>query len=562
MNNYYKDASVVGTKSPYARRSIVKAVVTLSLLLPALLLFAASARATTIYVSQNGGTFSGGSACNGQTAISASTFNSTTLSVGETVYLCGTITSQLAPKNGGSSGNVVTLQWDTGASVQVCNTTAAVNIGGLSYLTLDLGGNSTALECPNNGIGLSTQTEAIGIGDAGRGWSHIEIRHGTIGPIFVYSGTSNSGFGSVCINGSYAPSYSHIHHLTFSGCAYGIQYQIAGNTDSDEFDHNTVGTSVGSFLWYADGVDATYTASNGSVHDNDFNYSSVWSVPGGYEHYEVMDIYNRGPDNGAHDAITNFQIYNNYFHGSSPNNSGSTAMLEMSWGLNNCGTTSTAEIKIFNNLIVDAGGGEGWSSESGGFFYDQGCDHTVSVYNNTMIGTNNSINSCFETLEGVGAANSVNTWTVKNNICTTMQFAFYNPQSVAPTTFTENYNDFYNILASGFGGYMWKNADYYTLASWRSVTGQDANSITTNPNLSASYVPNTGSPVIGVGTNLTSLGITALDTGAPQTFGVTGACGTGCLSRPSSGAWDLGAYQSGSAVAAPNPPTNLTATPH
>jgi hypothetical protein len=31
-------------------------------------------------------------------------------------------------------------------------------------------------------------------------------------------------------------------------------------------------------------------------------------------------------------------------------------------------------------------------------------------------------------------------------------------------------------------------------------------------------------------------------------------------SRPSSGAWDIGAYSSGSAATRPNPPTNLKAT--
>ncbi len=62
-----------------------------------LLLFAAlagPAGATTRYVSQSGGTFSSGTACSGQNAISVSAFNSSRSSPGDVNYLCGTITTR------------------------------------------------------------------------------------------------------------------------------------------------------------------------------------------------------------------------------------------------------------------------------------------------------------------------------------------------------------------------------------------------------------------------------------------------------------------------------------
>jgi hypothetical protein len=58
-----------------------------------------------------------------------------------------------------------------------------------------------------------------------------------------------------------------------------------------------------------------------------------------------------------------------------------------------------------------------------------------------------------------------------------------------------------------------------------------------------------GSPAIAAGANLTSL---------RQTFLNSDKNGT---ARPSTGAWDVGAFSSGSAVTRPNPPTNVTATP-
>ena len=73
------------------------------LLLASLLLVAPAARANIVYISQSGGAFSGGSACNGQTTQSASYFNTSSnwtdgaptgnqIGPGTLVYLCGTFT--------------------------------------------------------------------------------------------------------------------------------------------------------------------------------------------------------------------------------------------------------------------------------------------------------------------------------------------------------------------------------------------------------------------------------------------------------------------------------------
>src|ERR1039458_8383908 len=68
---------------------------TLALMFVCLLAFARYSSAATTYVSQSGGTFSGGSACNGQTAESVATFNSSQ-TASATYELCGVITTPLA----------------------------------------------------------------------------------------------------------------------------------------------------------------------------------------------------------------------------------------------------------------------------------------------------------------------------------------------------------------------------------------------------------------------------------------------------------------------------------
>lgn len=109
--------------------------------------FALVRGATTRYVSQSGGLFSGGSQCNGHTAISVATFNGTGQSAGDTNYLCGNLTSVLTPSGNGSSGNVVSIIFDTGANITVssCGTNGYIDLNGLSYYLVD--GSPTATPC-------------------------------------------------------------------------------------------------------------------------------------------------------------------------------------------------------------------------------------------------------------------------------------------------------------------------------------------------------------------------------------------------------------------------------
>jgi hypothetical protein len=64
-----------------------------------------------------------------------------------------------------------------------------------------------------------------------------------------------------------------------------------------------------------------------------------------------------------------------------------------------------------------------------------------------------------------------------------------------------------------------------------------------NPLLNTNGTLQSGSPAIGVGTNLTSLGITALDSDYAGN------------ARPLTGAWTIGAYNGGTP---PSPPSSLT----
>lgn len=520
---------------------------------------ASRASMTAVYVGQTAAGAGNGTSCANEYAVSF--FNSsgnwgsgsTQIGPGTTVYVCGTITTALTVQGNGASGNPVLIQWESGASVQVCSTTGAVQIEGNSYITLDLGANTTAVECPNNGIGLSTaQDSVIAIGSGGNGWNNVEIRDGTVGPVFVYSGGTDSGFNTICINGANGANNTYIHNVAISGCAEGIEIDPTANS-TDQFSYMTVDTTVGRVLNYASGSASSIALANSSFHDNSIDYSSVWAVGGDYEHYEAIHIYNTG-NPGSQDHISNFQLYNNYFYGASPTNQGSTALIFMGEGGSSCVAASYSEAKMFNNVIVDSGTSQsGFSSGTGGYFYMQDCEQTMSLYNNT-INAGVTSNACFRFLETAGTTG--NTWNVENNICEGGTWAYY--FDALPTMNLSN-NDYYDIGSQG-----WQiGSTNYTFAQWKTATGQDANSITTNPGLNANYtIASASSAAYQVGANLTSLGVTPLETSAPLNFGESGSCGSGCVARPSSGNWDLGAYEFGTAATQPAAPTNLVVVVH
>ncbi|MGA7921071.1 MAG: hypothetical protein WCA38_15520 [Candidatus Acidiferrales bacterium] len=269
--------------------------------------------------------------------------------------------------------------------------------------------------------------------------------------------------------------------------------------------------------------------SNVNIFGNKIHDFEKWDGNSAYHHDGVHIFPNGGSDNAS-----NISIYNNYFYG--PGTCCGTAFLYLE------GSFSGA-MQLFNNLFnfgtltnVGVIGG-----------YDGGANSTLSgavIANNTCIGAVVNANLCYE----------FNQWlnmTFENNIATgNGGLGSYEGGSTFSTLNKNAWEDictdygFCNMW--GYGG-----TDIVSFPAWQSATGGDANAVfNTLSNLKVSTttgVLSSGSPLIGAGANLTSLGIAALNTGAPETFGQDGACGTGCVQRASSGAWDIGAYPYSSA---------------
>jgi parallel beta-helix repeat protein len=310
--------------------------------------------------------------------------------------------------------------------------------------------------------------------------------------------------------------------------------------------HNTM-TDNSAAWWFGSGS----ATSNVLFHDNSMTNVANW-MNGGF-HLEFVHLFTFSG------AVTGAQIYNNYFGDDGANCCGTAKLYHEG--------SSNGEM-IFNNFFVSNDGvsylpGIEFETETSG----GGFSHVnPTIVNNTFSGgavlTAGNTDFFYDT--GVSGL----TW--QNNVAlggkTIVSFG-----SPGYASGGANYNLYENTSAdmgaTPFGSPC-GGSGCATLPAWQAAlpsgSGQDLASVfdtMASLKISASTGSlSTGSLAIGAGTNLTSLGIAALNTGAPETFGAGGSCGTGCLARPASGAWDIGAFPFSAATSSgPNPPTGLTA---
>jgi hypothetical protein len=265
------------------------------------------------------------------------------------------------------------------------------------------------------------------------------------------------------------------------------------------------------------------------IHDNDLGGGAyLWdSGSANMWHHDPIHVFAVHPGS----TTSGVQIYNNYVHGSWGNDQGYRA--------SNGGTHITAAlfietigpgVQIFNNTIALIGP---LNQTTNGLIFLKGSgtvgqqSANARVYNNTLVSDN----------EGQGIGISSNSGhDIRNNIMAGLAYAIYTPpgSSVA----TSDYNDFFG--ATNYG-------NFNTFSGWQG-RGFDAHSKTTDPKLDSNFNLQSTSTILGLGVNLTSLGISALNT---DMQGVV---------RPANGPWDFGAYAHGGTQAAhPNPPSGLAA---
>lgn len=511
-------------------------------------LCATSARAslTNVYIAQTAAGGDTGADCNNAHGVMF--FNTAgnwgagaaQIGAGTTVHLCGTFTGaantiMLTIRGNGASGagNSVTILFESGANLTApyWSSNGAINCSSHNFIIIDGGTNG---QIQNTSAGTNLANNNVGTnGIYLTSCNNIEVRKLNIQNIYVHSGLGSDGGSSggiVCNDhcdqlSIHDNTIAHVHSAIFDGYNTFTSTSIYNNTTNDH-------------VWGIAVLDNG--GSNGSglfIYGNTIGPSFFnWKDTGFSFHYDGIFFTASNPGS----SLSNVYCYNNFVHGDMDvAGSGYIFVGAISGTLSN--------INVFNNVIVHEIGTQHPQS-----LLDYGSAASgTNVYNNTFVSTGHDPPTSFFYTTG---SNNIK---YQNNVMSTVYSAYYFwPNNYNPIS-ASDFNVFFNQANIGCNNYGSGPVNCIaTLGSWQSSTGFDAHSVAGNPNLDSNYRLQSGSAAIGMGTNLTGVCI-----GQPNP-GLGALCfDKAGVARPSTGAWDAGAYQL-SLSGSPAPPTGLKATVH
>jgi hypothetical protein len=525
----------------------------------ATMLFVVPARSSTanVYIAQNSQGGATGADC--ADALPVSFFNSganwggssTQIGPGTTIHLCGTFTMPagtvcaLSFQGSGSSSGQITLLFEAGASATAPywttqSSSASGDVGGFicsngqNYLTVD-GGSNGLIQATQNGANFNEGFSGAAINMDG--CSNCEVKNITISD--MYQAVQNSGYNN---NDSYGIVWNGgsnvtIDNNTVHDCRWCIQYWYSAPTQSNISIYNNTIYNTDHCISIGDNDGGNILNGANLIYGNTCHDFYMFDAPSDGDHHDGFHIWAVH----SNSVISDLKIYNNYIYGDIGQTPTSYIFMDVETG--NSATHITSE--MFNNVIANTSASDALSTGAGGFG-EIGLKGalTIALYNNTFIGVgpggccnNTAIISETEGSTGTPAL------TIYNNIYSTLAQGL--DTSSGGTIVATDYNDYYNL---GNGAVRTPGATY-SLSAWQSSSGSDTHSTSGNSNLGPGGTLQSGSAAIGAGTNLTPVGITALDSDR-----------AGVL-RPSSGSWDMGAYVYSTITSSkPNPPTKLTAT--
>lgn len=499
---------------------------------------AVSAKANDIYITQSGG--GGGTSCTDSQGVTY--FNTSgnwgsgkPIGPGTTVHLCGTFTgtagtTMLTFQGSGASGSPITVHFETGALLTSPywasgNGSApgggAIDLNGQGYLVVDGGSNGVIQDTDNGSLCtispkpspcFNNARNSLGISAVNA--HDVTVKNLTIQNMYVHTSPNDNTLniysdGCVDVLGGNNITIDHITahdvHWCFTGAANNL---TISNSEVYNADHGVAfgaNTNVGGL----------------SIHNNHFHDFANWDTTNDAYHHDYIHLWNH--TSGT--ALTGGVIYNNTFDGV----------------FGNCCTTgfifleeSIQNIDIFNNTFIESG------SDTGGRI-------GVWLAGETIGGKNNALyNNFFATSVSHTAGNSIYSesnetgLSIENNIDMGAQYDIgLNAGSYLSIADHNLYDDIYTDYGE-LNIFQWNgDSPTHSLATWQSECACDANSTLATKtviNVDSTGKPQPGSPAIGKGANLNSIATGAL---APLAFDKNG------VARPTTGNWDIGAYQTG-----------------
>jgi hypothetical protein len=521
------------------------------------LLSASAANANNLYVAQNSTGAGNGADC--ADAFPVTWFNSSAnwgsgsnqIGPGTTVHLCGTITTKLSVQGSGASGNVITVKWESGASLS-SPAGSLIYLGSHSYLLFDGGtpcGPGTAcsgslsgtgiIQNTANGSGLANQTVNVYAFDGTANSANVEVRNLIIENLYVHSSVSD------------ATSSSDVETGVFYGYPLGTGWSIHDSTEKDmgtcfQLQGFTTGATISIYNNYCYNMDwGVGLAGSGTrtvlIHDNHFGSTTNWDTSVDAFHHDGLHLYMA---TSATSIAT--EVYNNTFDG----NWGtccSTAFVYQEFSIPN-------QFDLFNNVFNQTASSGAWpmvvaSSENGEWS------------NNTfMCGSASNTQGTSPTITGL-----TGTVSIRNNAfkgCNTFISLYTGGGGPGAPVGVVDYNVY---MAEGSGGNSpWRNGSgsYSTLSAFQSSCRCDAHSAYFSSNtLNSNGSPTSSFPGLSTGSN-PGVNLTSIATGnlAALASGTSNGGQQATTARPSSGAWDVGALASGAVANQPAPPTGLAVT--
>jgi hypothetical protein len=456
---------------------------------------------------------------------------------GTTVTLCGTFTGTanqqlLTIKGSGSSGNPITILFDTGTVLNspYWSNAGAIIASNVSWITIDGGSNGT-IQNTANGTGLANQQPSAAI--IALPCSNCEFRNLIISNLYVHTG-GGCEIDQTQVNAiKFSGQNVLVHDNTIHDVGWSIWDDYGNNDTNHQVYNNDVSHSDHTLIFAGNGL--TGVNLGAQFYNNHIHDFSNWDTTGDCYHHDGL----HGFGSSGSPAMTLY-FYNNQCDGALGNNFNACLFMEGTgsgtpWTGNSAGSTYYAFNNVFavngSHSAIQAALGNGdlfvnntvlcTDSLSGDISYDAGSSTGNSFKNNAEQGC-----GYFMLWNGFGV----------NNLSTDVDHNAY--------ASAQGYNAF---------NYTDKGIDTSSFPTWQSQCGCDSHGLYNASSLnisSTTYLPNSGSPVIGAGANLTNLCTGNL---APLCSDKAGVL------RPATGGWDDGAYQYSSGAGIPAPPTGLTA---
>jgi len=565
-----------------------------------LAIFSGVAKGNNVYISQNGGTFTGGSACNGQTTETPAYFNTagnwtsgtptgTQIGPGTTVHLCGIFTGTagstiLTFQGSGAAGSPITLRFESGAQLtapywnNINNYSGAVVVHNVNYVVIDGGtnqvGGTPLITATANGTGLANQQPSCAIFI--NGGNNVTVQNMTISPMYVHLMTPNDTNGDPS-NGIYYAGPGP--NITFSNNYVSDASSCLTADQAVSTMTNVIisGNTTRNCRWHirTDGDNGNGAVNGVYVYGNDMSGWENWATTGGTFHLDGAWF----AATTSSSSFTNGYFYNNYVHGYMDGCVG-TAFLYVAGNVSNS--------YIFNNVweydvgtplsgcgspVIGPGGGLiTFGSDSP----TPGSPDNVYVYNNTFYCTSDCVTQGFgSTIPNTVFYNNIAfmpnaNGTTGNSLIFASSYGSF--ESGGNIQVNADHNNWYYPAAFNQTGTQYSQGSpfyYQNFVQWqgntRSGSTYDRNSNASNTGMAidlnssspmTAFTVTSGSPAVGLGVNFYST-----CHGQPNP-GLGALCEDSAgSSRPPTGGWDAGAYNYVT-TNQPAPPTNLTAVSH